>query len=46
VRGTALAYRSCDIKYEGAHMGRIFLGIIIGVVLVIWLFTSCVGAIL
>jgi len=27
-------------------MGRIFLGIVIGVVLVIWLFTACVGAIL
>jgi len=26
-------------------MGRIFLGVIIGVVLVIWLFASCVGAI-
>jgi hypothetical protein len=31
---------------KGAHMGRIFLGIVIGVVLVIWLFTACVGAIL
>jgi hypothetical protein len=30
---------------KGARMGRIFLGVIIGVVLVIWLFASCVGAI-
>ncbi len=27
------------------HMGRIILGVIIGIVLVIWLLASCVGAI-
>jgi|GEM_PF-3928976 len=26
-------------------MGRILIGVIIGIILVIWLFTSCVGAI-
>jgi len=26
-------------------MGRILIGVVIGIVLVIWLFTSCVGAI-
>jgi len=27
-------------------MGRILIGVVIGVILVIWLFSSCVGAIL
>jgi len=26
-------------------VGRILLGVVIGVILVIWLFTACVGAI-
>jgi len=26
-------------------MGRILLGVVIGVILIIWLFVSCVGAI-
>jgi len=26
-------------------MGRILIGVVVGIVLVIWLFTSCVGAI-
>ena len=29
----------------GGPMGRILLGVIIGVILVIWLLVSCVGAI-
>jgi hypothetical protein len=32
-------------KLGGRAMGRILLGVIIGVVLVIWLLASCVGAI-
>jgi hypothetical protein len=36
-RGTALALES--------RMGRILLGVVIGVILVIWLLASCVGAI-
>jgi hypothetical protein len=32
--------------YEGFKIvGRILLGVVIGVILVIWLFTACVGAI-
>ena len=30
---------------KGAPMGRILLGVVIGVILVIWLLASCVGAI-
>ena len=30
---------------EVSHMGRIIIGVIIGIVLVIWLLASCVGAI-
>jgi hypothetical protein len=30
---------------QGGHMGRILIGVIIGVILVIWLLASCVGAI-
>jgi len=26
-------------------MGRILIGVVIGIILVIWLFTSCIGAI-
>ena len=36
-RGIALAL--------GESMGRILLGVVIGVILVIWLLASCVGAI-
>jgi len=36
-RGTALAL--------GTGMGRILIGVVIGVILVIWLLASCVGAI-
>ena len=43
--GTRLAYWSYEISTKGAHMGRILLGVIIGVILVIWLLASCVGAI-
>ena len=43
--GTGLAYWSCEISTLGAPMGRILLGVVIGVILVIWLLASCVGAI-
>jgi hypothetical protein len=33
------------IHTDGGAMGRILLGVIIGVILVIWLLVSCVGAI-
>ncbi len=36
-RGTAYAFEW--------RMGRILLGVVIGVILVIWLLASCVGAI-
>ncbi len=44
-RGTALAYGSGETITKGAPMGRILLGVVIGVILVIWLLASCVGAI-
>jgi hypothetical protein len=31
--------------HREASMGRILLGVVIGVILVIWLLVSCVGAI-
>jgi hypothetical protein len=30
---------------DGGAMGRILLGVIIGVILIIWLLASCLGAI-
>jgi hypothetical protein len=30
---------------QAADMGRILLGVVIGIILVIWLLASCVGAI-
>jgi hypothetical protein len=32
-------------ELHGGPMGRILLGVVIGVILVIWLLASCVGAI-
>ena len=32
-------------RHQGDLMGRILLGVIIGIILVIWLLASCVGAI-
>ena len=28
----------------GAHMGRVLIGVVIGVILVVWLLASCVQA--
>lgn len=44
--GIALALWGTTIVIEGVPMGRILLGVIIGIILVIWLLVSCVGAIL
>ena len=46
VWGIALAYRSRNFRTVRGPMGRILLGVIIGVVLIIWLLVSCVSAIL
>lgn len=43
--GIRLAYAPRDHRIGGEGMGRILLGVIIGVILVIWLLVSCVGAI-
>ena len=43
--GTPLAYAPGDHRIGGEVMGRILLGVIIGVILVIWLLVSCLGAI-
>ncbi len=42
--GIGLAYRT-DERFARKPMGRILIGVIIGIVLVIWLLVSCVGAI-
>ena len=34
-----------ETRYEEQPMGRILLGVVIGIILVIWLLASCVGAI-
>ncbi|HVM25160.1 MAG TPA: hypothetical protein VM253_07180 [Candidatus Limnocylindrales bacterium] len=41
---SGLLYRSAHHEH-GESMGRILIGVIIGVILVIWLLASCVGAI-
>jgi hypothetical protein len=47
--GIGLAYAASDHLRppvnRGGAMGRILLGVIIGVILVVWLLVSCVGAI-
>jgi hypothetical protein len=43
--GTRLAYAPGDHRIGGEAMGRILLGVIIGVILVVWLLVSCLGAI-
>jgi hypothetical protein len=34
-----------ETRHEEQPMGRILLGVVIGIILVIWLLASCVGAI-
>jgi hypothetical protein len=34
-----------ETRLEEQPMGRILLGVVIGIILVIWLLASCVGAI-
>lgn len=34
-----------ETRHEEQTMGRILLGVVIGIILVIWLLASCVGAI-
>jgi hypothetical protein len=34
-----------ETRLEEQAMGRILLGVVIGIILVIWLLASCVGAI-
>jgi hypothetical protein len=44
--GTGIAQAGDAHRIEGpAIVGRILLGVVIGIVLVIWLLASCVGAI-
>lgn len=43
--GIRLAWEQADHVHMEELMGRILLGVIIGVILVIWLLASCVGAI-
>jgi len=43
--GIGLAYARRDHRTVGGAMGRILLGVIIGVILVVWLLVSCLGAI-
>jgi hypothetical protein len=43
--GIGLAFGRSDKPLLGGTMGRILLGVVIGVILVIWLLASCVGMI-
>ena len=43
--GTAFAYRLGNTAIIEGPMGRILIGVVIGVILIIWLLVSCVGAI-
>ena len=40
-----VAYWLANTRNGRRFMGRILLGVVIGVILVIWLLASCVGAI-
>lgn len=41
--GIRLAYPPPDHVHTEGTMGRILLGVVIGVILVIWLLASCLG---
>jgi tetrahydromethanopterin S-methyltransferase subunit G len=45
--GTALALEASQTRSQRSprSVGRILLGVVIGVILVIWLLASCIGAI-
>lgn len=43
--GIPLASGTSKPELNGEYMGRVLIGVVIGIVLVIWLLASCVGAI-